>query len=160
MTTFKMSTGFKIQLLGAAIGAVTDAASLKDFFIYIYSSSPPASPDLAPTGVLLAVVTLAGGAYTAGQATNALNLQLLNGELVRPAASSWMFEGVAEGYAGWGRLARYNDTFAASPVLPRLDGRVGPRDSDAPITVRGSTLIQVGAPDYVDAARIAWPAGA
>lgn len=92
--------------------------------IYIYSGTQPANPSMAPSGTLLAVVTLDGGAYSLGDPTNGLHIVATSGGYLTPdpaEAERWIMTGVQTGTAGWARIVTNDDTLLASATLPRID---------------------------------------
>ena len=90
-------------------------------------SAKPASADLAETGTLLALITLGGGAFSAGAPTNGLNMgTVANGSVPKATAETWLGNGLAA--AGSGTNATYFRMYAnayitgASSTAVRYDG--------------------------------------
>lgn len=150
--TVRYSTGCLNKLLGEN-GVDTGADGLrgifKDCVIDIYSGGQPATANAAVTGTLLGRVTLDGGAFTEGVATNGLEFDApVSGVLSKAAAETWRFTGLANGVAGWFRL-RGNavDSGALSTTLPRIDGSIGSTSGDMLLS---NVNITTGAPSTID----------
>jgi len=75
------------NILADAIGDLYDGGELK-----IYSGSQPATPITAPTGTLLATITLPTPAFSAAVAG------------VKSKTGVWTTTGLADDDAGWGRM--------------------------------------------------------
>lgn len=126
--TVLYSTGTINSLLGTS--------SLKTIFtnctIDMYSGAQPATADSAITGTLLGSVTISGGAFVHGVATNGLNFGTpVLTVLAKAVAEIWQFKGVAVGTLGWFRVkANPADNDAASTTLARIDGSVGITSGD------------------------------
>lgn len=141
----RRSTGFRNKLL--------DTGSWKDIMalckINIYSGTRPASADDAiPAGsVLLATITVDGGAT--GLSWDAA---AANGELLKSQAENWQEDSIlATGTAGFFRIYEASDTPAdASTTNARADGTIGTSGADmnlssvnftqgAPLTLQDTT---------------------
>lgn len=148
----KFSTGF-VEGLANGDGM---KSMLNNGVIYIYSGSQPTSADNAATGTLLALVTLDGGAFTHGSATNGLVLENPGGGVCqKPAAATWKGTGLEEGQAAWFRFSGNSlDSQGASTTLPRIDGTVGTTGADL---VGSTRSIKVGVPFSVDIFAITFP---
>jgi len=150
--TATYSTGCLNLLLGES-GVDTGANGLrgifKDGIIEIYSGVKPASANNAATGTLLAKVTLDGGAFTDGVATNGLEFDAPSGAVLsKAAAEDWRYTGITDGTAGWFRLrANAADNGLASTTLPRIDGTIGTTSGDMLLS---NVNIVTGAPGTVD----------
>jgi hypothetical protein len=110
---------------------------LTDGVIHFYTGAQPASPDDAVSGTLVATVTLAAGAWTAGSPTNGLEFAAPVGATIdKASAEEWKFIAVAAGTIGWGRFVSNSasDTGASSTTLKRLDFSVGTTSGDARMT--------------------------
>lgn len=118
-------------------------ALLGPFFIDIYSGTPPASADLAPTGTLLGTVCANGidGA--------ALHF-LANGSLLVKASEPWIVKGIADGTAGWFRLRQQSEDGTSTSLSHlRIDGTIG--TADAPGDMTWDTLsVLTGQPFTID----------
>lgn len=113
-----VSVGMKNLMLAPVPAAFAGGA------IYVYSGAQPARAELAPTGTLLAVVTLDGGAYTLGNPANGLHIVATSGGYLIPDPSEtirWIMTGVQTGVAGWGRMVTNSDTLLDSNTLSRID---------------------------------------
>jgi len=129
------STGIINRLLGKN-GTDTGADGLRGIFvncvIRFYSGAQPTSSDAAPTGTLLGSVTIAGGAFAHGAATNGLNFGAPVGKsLSKASAEDWKFKGIAVGTIGYFRIqGNATDDNSSSTTLPRIDGSVGITSGD------------------------------
>lgn len=102
-------------------------AAYANCVIGIYSGTKPASADLAENGALLALITLNGGNFTAGQPTNGLNFgTVAAGSVPKAPAETW--SGLGKAAAGAGTNAGYFRMYAnayvtgASSTAVRYDG--------------------------------------
>jgi hypothetical protein len=135
----KYSTGAITKLLGKN-GVDTSADGLRGIFtngvMKFYTGAQPASADDAVTGTLLGDVTVNGGAFTEGTATNGLNFGAPAGRTVSKATGEvWKFTVVAAGTIGWFRFqANPVDNDASSTSLSRIDGSVGITSGDLRLT--------------------------
>ena len=145
----RISTGLRNKiLLGATGGGVKGA--LDGGKIYLYSGSPPASPDTGATGTNLGIVTLNGDGST-GVTFDAP----VSGVLAKAAAETWQFVGLTDGQVGWFRFSAAGDTPTAnSSTAPRLDGTVGTAGADVTI---GNTNIVNGSVNTIDNFTITQP---
>lgn len=152
----KISTGLKAQMLNAVKGAVTNTASLEHGILKIYSGSQPANADAAETGTLLLQITVGGGAFVAGVATNGLDFDTTtSGTLSKAVAETWSGVGLAAGTAGWFRFCgNAADSGASSTTLPRIDGRIS--TSGAELNLSNLNVV-IGASTTVDSFSISWP---
>lgn len=128
---FRYSTGLFNSFLAAL---QTDMA---DGVIKFYTGSQPTSPDAAATGTPIGTVTLAGGAWTAGTATNGINFGTPAGATIeKDPAEEWKFTAEAAGTIGWGRFVSNSasDTGGASTTLSRMDFSVGITSGDCTMT--------------------------
>lgn len=125
--TLKISTGLRTAMMGTSGFAEVFANGI----IEIYTGAQPATADAATTGTLLGTVTLEGGAFTPGTATNGLTWATPANGAVTKSTDLWQFIGVATGTAGWFRLkGNALDNNALSTTLPRLDGSIGSSGAD------------------------------
>lgn len=122
-----MATRHSLKILLAVAEARKTA--LQNGALYFYSGSQPASPNSAPSGTLLGIATLAGGAFTHGIATNGLTFAapVIDGEnvkLSKPAGQDWKINFSAAGTIGWCRYKANpvdNDLADPTGLLARLD---------------------------------------
>lgn len=151
MTT-KLSTGLRNGMLGTSgFGEI-----FANGIIEIYSGTQPATADAAATGTLLGTVTLAGGAFTPGTATNGLTWAAPSAGAITKSTDMWQFTGVAAGTAGWYRLkGNALDGNALSTTLPRLDGNIGSSGADMNLS---NLSIAIGAVTTIDTFSFAIPA--
>lgn len=126
--TIKASTGLRDAMLGTVgfQGAFTNGV------LEIYSGAQPSNADAAPTGTLLARITLDGGAFAHGSPTNGLNWDTpANGTIQKPVADNWQGVGLALGTAGWARFkGNPADNDGSSTTLARCDYSVGKTSGD------------------------------
>ena len=116
-------------------------------------ASQPADANGAEAGTLLALITVASGAFTPGVATNGLNFDApSSGVLSKAAAETWSGVGLAA--AGTGTTATYfrfydNDMdTGASPTGLRFDGAIG-TTSTAELQMSVTTIVS-GAPVVIN----------
>lgn len=154
------STGLKCQIWNSVRGAVDPVQSLEHGVIYVFTGAQPASADAAAMGTLLGKITVNGGDFTHGVATNGLDFKAsTNGVLYKEPAEVWQLLGEAAGTAGWFRhCGNAEDTLGVSTTLPRIDGRISLPDGGGEMWL-SSLAIAVGALSGVDRYEIAWPAG-
>lgn len=125
---FRYSTGLFSSFLTAL------KTDLQDGVINFYTGSQPASPDNAPTGTFLGRATLAGGAWSAGTATNGLEFGTVGAAVLDKApAEEWKFVCSTAGTIGWARFVSNSasDTGGSSTTLKRIDFSVGITSGDA-----------------------------
>lgn len=125
--------------------------------ISIYSGPQPLTADSAASGTLLGTVTVDGGAFVAGTATNGLEFDApVAGVVSKVAADAWRFTGLADGTAGWFRLkGNAADNDLASTILPRLDGSIGVSGADLNLS---NIAITTGSPNSIDTFSFTIPA--
>jgi hypothetical protein len=104
--------------------------SLKNTFangvLAIYSGSQRSDADAAETGDLLALVTIDGGSFTPGTATNGLNLDTTTSAAIsKVATETWKGDYLAEGTMGWFCFYDNAKTTGSSTTAKRIDGTVG-----------------------------------
>ena len=139
------STGLITKILGEN-GVDTGANGLrgimKDGVIRVYSGAQPTSANDAPTGTLLGSITVDGGAFVEGVATNGLEFDAPSGRTVsKAAAETWKFTGVAAGTMGWFRFqANAVDDDSSSTTLARIDGSIGITSGELRVTTTTSAI--------------------
>jgi hypothetical protein len=151
--TVRLSTGLRNNLAGnTGFGATFDNG-----VIYIYSGPQPLTADSAVSGTLLGKVTVDGGAFAFGTATNGLGFDApASGVVSKAAAENWKFTGIAAGTAGWFRLmGNASDNLGASTTLPRMDGSIGVSGADLNLS---NISIAVDAPNTIDVFQFTIPA--
>jgi hypothetical protein len=123
----RLSTGFvdALNVTGSVKTIMTNS------IIGIYSGTQPDDADDIETGVLLAWITVASGAFTPGQTTNGLNLHTVStaGVIPKATAEVWSGLGIADGTAGWFRWYANARTTGASTSAVRVDGAIGTTSS-------------------------------
>ncbi len=148
----KLSTGLR----NAIAGTQGFAGALSTGIIEIYSGAQPATADSAVTGTLLGVVTLAGGAFTPGSATNGLTFAAAAAGAVTKSTDLWQFTGLANGTAGYFRFkGNATDAGGVSATLPRMDGSIATSGGDMNL---GNIAITTGSPNTADAFSFTVPA--
>jgi len=123
----RLSTGFvdALNVTGSVKSIMTN------FTIHIYSGTQPATADAAETGDRLMKLTLNGGAFTSGAATNGLNFHTVSTAGVLPKATGETWSGSGETAAGAGTVAGYFRAYANTVVTGisttgvRFDGAIG-----------------------------------
>ena len=149
----KFSTGAIAKMLGKN-GTDTGADGLRGIFtngvIKLYTGAQPATADDAPTGTFLGDITVNGGAFVEGSATNGLNFGAPSGKTISKATGeTWKFTGSAAGTIGWFRMqANAVDNDSSSTSLSRIDGSVGVTSGDMRLT---SVTSAVGTSITIDA---------
>ena len=130
--------------------------SFKDIFTYgvlcIYTGSQPASADVAPTGTLLLVISIASGDFVAGTLTNGLLWDAPVAGVLGKAAGVWSDAGLATGTAGWFRFYA-NDYDTGSNALC-FDGAVGTSGAELNLS---STAIVLAATTTIDEFEVTLP---
>ena len=109
-------------------------------------ASQPADANDAETGTLLALITVASGAFTPGVATNGLHFDDPSaGVLSKAAAETWGgVGGVAAGTGTTATYFRFYDNImdvGASPTGLRFDGAIG-TTSAAELQMSVSTIVE------------------
>lgn len=140
--TIRLSTGMRNALLtGGSGGGVNGALTVG--FLYLYDGTQPASADTGATGTMLGKVTVDDDGTT-GLTFDAAAA----GVLVKAAAETWQFHGLAAGNVGWFRFSEAADTPGnTSTTAKRIDGLVGTAGADANIT---NTAVALAAVSTVD----------
>jgi hypothetical protein len=124
---YRFSTGAFNSLLAKTKDDLANGA------INFYTGAQPASPDAAPTGTFLGRATLAGGAWTAGSATNGLEFDTpVGANMTKAPAEEWKFVCSVAGTIGWARFVSNSasDTGGVSTTLVRHDLSVGVTTGD------------------------------
>lgn len=154
----KFSTGLR--------NAMLETASLKDIMadgiICIYGGTQPADADTTEgSATLLMKLTLSGGAFTPGSATNGINLGTATGGVISKASlETWSGVGLAA--AGTGTTAtwfRYYDNdmvTGTSTTAKRIDGAIGSSTS-YDMRMSNTTIVEDG-PSTVSTFTITIPA--
>lgn len=110
----KVSTGLANGMLGnEGIDASFDGGVLE-----IRSGSQPSSPDDAPTGTLLASITIPTPSFNAASGGN------------RTKNGTWTTTASTGGTAAWFRLRTSGDGGGSSTIDKRMDGNIGTVDED------------------------------
>lgn len=156
----RISTGLRNYVLdtGSWKGAFANCVGAA------YSGPQPDSADAAETGTLLGYITLNGGAFTPGSATNGLNFDAAAaaGVLNKPTSAVWQLTGLAAAGSsgtniGYIRLYDNTRTTGASTTAKRLDLSVSTSGANVNL---GSTLIKTGQTLTIDSLPLNQPASA
>lgn len=126
--TIRLSTG----LVNAMVGTVGFKGAFANGVIELRSGNQPATADSAATGTLLGIVTLNGGDFTAGVATNGLNLDTpVDGKVTKPLLDAWSYTGIASGTIGYARVkGNAVDDGSSSTTAVRMDLSCGVSGAD------------------------------
>lgn len=159
-----MSADIK-KSLGLKKSIMTSLASdLANGVIYVYSGSMPSDPDAAEAGTHIGTVTLNGGDFTFGVATNGLNLDVQDdGSLDIASDETWICTGESAagasgtnaGYAVFYPNASGNTGEDASGTKKRVLLRMGVSSG---FFRMNNTLIQSGGKYTIDSCNFTWPA--
>lgn len=108
-------------------------------------ASQPADSDAAETGTLLCLVTLASGAFVAGQAANGLEFDApVDGVLSKAVAETWSGVGLAAAGTGtaatWCRFYANAYVTGASTTAARFDGAIS-NQSSAELQLSVTTIV-------------------
>ena len=128
--------------------------------IEIYSGTQPANARLAPSGVLLATVTVNAGEFIAGSPTNGLEFDPASGAVATiKAAQVWQYRGVADGTAGWFRfIVNAGDAGNAvdTEVVARIDGRIAATGAEMSLSNLNITTGRTGTVDSFELDFLQW----
>lgn len=125
----RLSTGLRNEVLKATGNSLADA--LADGVIHIYSGVQPTEGDAAETGTLLAIISLASGAFTPGSPTNGINLDVAaDGIVSKAVAETWSGVAIADGIAGWFRHYDNAVDTGVSTTAIRYDGAIATSGSE------------------------------
>lgn len=148
------STGF--------VHAILNASGFKETFtncvIDIYSGTRPTDANSAIGSVTkLGRVTVSGGAFSDGVATNGLNFASPADRAIDKASGEvWQFTGLANGTATWFRIrGNAADNELSSTSLPRIDGTIAAFGGDVTLS---NTSIVSGNIYTFNQCKLAWPA--
>ncbi len=145
--TIRLSTKLRTNLAGSTGFSTTFEKGVID----IYTGSQPASADAEPTGTKLGRVTIASGAFTAGNVTNGLTFAAA-ADGVASKTGVWSFNGLAAGTAGWFRFktntgADTDTDDSATKAQARMDGSIAISGGDMNLS---NLVIAVSAPTTID----------
>lgn len=136
------------------------AGVFKNYVIGLFDGTQPASADDTEAGSLLALLTLNGGAFVAGQPGNGLNFALsATGKLgiaVDPVTGLTEVvrgTGLKDGTASWFRIYDNSYTTGADTTSARMDGTVGSQMLLSTVNIKtgvpvGLTAIDLTMPAY------------
>lgn len=118
----RLSTGLRNAMM--ATGSLQD--TMVNGILCIYSGTQPTSADDGEGSTLLCKVTVASGAFTAGTATNGINMATAATAGTLPKSTSEVWSGVnaVTGTAGWYRFYANDYTTGASTTACRIDGAI------------------------------------
>lgn len=122
----RLSTGLANALAGGGSGD----GSFKDVFanavIAVRTGTQPANADAVESGTLLGYITVDGGEFTPGSATNGLNWDAaVDGVCAKPSATEWSIIPIASGTPGYARLYTNARTTGESTSAVRMDLQCG-----------------------------------
>lgn len=154
----RLSTGLVNALAGGGAGD----GSFKDVFanavIAVYTGTQPANADAVESGTLLGLITVDGGAFTGGVATNGLNWDAaVAGVCGKPSAEEWAIIPSASGTAGWARLYANAMTTGSSSSAVRIDLSCGVGSGDLRFA---STVLAEGVKSVVNTLNVTFPKNA
>lgn len=149
----RLSTGLRNAMM--ATGSLQD--TMVNGVLCIYSGVQPTSADDSESSTLLCKVTVASGAFTAGAATNGINMAAVAtaGILPKSTTEVWSGVNVASGTAGWYRFYANDYTTGTSTTASRIDGAVA--TSGAQLNM-SSTALTSGATLTLDSFTLTLPA--
>jgi len=138
----RLSTGFWNKVLGTGSVQTVLAGGTLD----IYSGAQPAAADDAPTGTLLASITITG---------TGLNMDPpVNNVISKAAAEAWTANAAATGTAGWFRYKAAGDTGVVSTTEARVDGAIAVSGAEMNIS---HTAVTAGAAQTVNQFDLTFP---
>ena len=118
----RLSTGAVNALAGGGAGDGSFVDVFANAVIAIYTGTQPVNADAAETGDLLGLITVDGGAFEGGTATNGLNWEAaVAGVCAKPTDEEWAIIPDASGTAGWARLYANDMTTGLSTTAVRID---------------------------------------
>jgi len=131
--------------LGGALAEI-----LRNCTIHLFAEvRPSAGADATEPGSVLAKITLNGGTFVAGEATNGLNMGELDGSTLKRAVDPatalteiWKGAGLIAGSASSCRIYANDLTTGVVTDKARLDGTVATSGGD--LTMEGSTQVSIG----------------
>jgi hypothetical protein len=148
----RVSTGLRNAMLGTG----SFKSIMQNGVIRVFSGVQPSSADDAEAATQLLEITVSSGAFTAGTATNGLNLgSAADGAISKSTSETWSGTATVTGTAGWFRYYANDLTTGASTTAARFDGSVA--TSGAQLNM-SSTTITSGATTTIDSFRVALPA--
>lgn len=157
-----MAEKFSTGLRNALLQSDSMKTIMQNGVIAIYSGTQPTDADAAEgAGSLLMLLTVNGGAFTPGVATNGLNLGVAtNGVLAKDALEVWSGLGLAAAGVGttatWFRYYDNNMVTGASTTARRIDGAIGTSTS-YDMRMSNTTIVENG-PSTVSTFTITIPA--
>ena len=107
------STGFVTGLQGST--GLKASGMFNAFFLDIYSGAQPINADQAPSGTLLATISVGGTGTACTFGTPAAGIVLKN------SAETWKGPGLANGTPGWLRVRRAGDLGTTNTTDIRVD---------------------------------------
>lgn len=149
--------GASVILAAGSNGGSMDEL-LRNGVLEIYSGAQPSSADSAESGTKLVRITVGSGAFSAGVATNGLNLgDASAGVVAKETSEVWSGVGLATGTAGWFRFYANAYTTGASTTAVRFDGACGISTGELRMS---SLTVTAGATTTIDSGSITLPASA
>lgn len=133
---YRYSTALFVDFVNAIKTGMADGV-----LMFYSSSQPSGGPDAAPTGSYIGKATLAGGAWTAGTATNGLEFGTAvavgnsSATINKASAEDWRFVCENAGTIGWCRyVGNPVDNNSVSTTLRRIDMSCGVGSGDLMLT--------------------------
>ena len=128
----RLSTGLANALAGGGAGDGSLKDILANAVIGVFTGGQPLNGDAAEIGTLLGYLTVNGGAFTPGAATNGLNWDAAaDGINAKPSAEEWAIVPIASGTAGWLRVYDNARVTGLSTTAVRFDMSCGVSSGDA-----------------------------
>jgi len=126
--TVKMSSGLMEAMLTSLKSATGE--TFNDAVLYLFGGSQPATANATEaSNTLLCVISVDGGTFTPGSATNGLsfdvvssNTTTMKSSMAKTASETWQGTAIADGTITWGRLYDNDRVQGASTSAIRLDG--------------------------------------
>lgn len=157
-----MAERFSTGLRNAILDVTGDsfATTMLNGVIYLRTGIQPANADTAASGDLVAIITLASGAYTPGVATNGLEFETATaGVLAKKSGEVWSGLNLIDPSAviGWGRFYANDATpgTGASTTEKRFDFAVAQSGQE----LEGSTTAIYNATTTISTLNVTLPFG-
>lgn len=141
-----MALSYSTGAVHGLLGTTGFGTLFNDGVIEIYAGTRPTNADASVgSATLLGTVTVNGGAFTPGSATNGLGFGTpVDRSVDKASAEVWQFTAGASGTATWFRLkGNATDAGASSTSLPRVDGTISAFGGDATLTDTNLVLSNV-----------------
>lgn len=154
----RLSTGCVNALAGGDTGDGSFVDVFANAVIAVYSGTQPANADAVETGTLLGLITVDGGEFTGGSATNGLNWDAaVAGVCSKPSDEEWAIIPGASGTAGWARLYSNAMVTGASATAVRIDLACGVGAGELRFS---TTTLTVGVKSVLNSLNVTFPKNA